>query len=113
AGAEFSVERANDGLLIHLRKGSLIVNAVKQGSGHLYVKTKDVTVSVVGTVFLVNAEEEGSRVAVIEGEVRVEQGGTTKNLVSGEQLSSNPTMKPLPVKTELSWSQNSGVHVAL
>ena len=30
----------------------------------IYVTTKDVTVSVVGAVFLVNAEREGSRVAV-------------------------------------------------
>ena len=30
----------------------------------LYVTTKDVTVSVVGAVFFVNAEREGSRVAV-------------------------------------------------
>jgi hypothetical protein len=40
---------------------------------------ENVTVSVVGTVFLVSAEEEGSRVAVIEGEVRVKQGTTEKS----------------------------------
>jgi uncharacterized protein (TIGR03435 family) len=110
---EFSIERADDGIRIDLRKGGVIVNAAKQPAGHLYVQTKDVTVSVVGTVFLVNAEEEGSRVAVIEGEVRVQQGGTTKNLLSGEQLSSNPQMQLSPVKREVSWSPNAEVHVAL
>ena len=110
---EFSVERAEDGIRILLRKGGLIVNASKQRAGHLYVQTKDVTVSVVGTVFLVNAEEEGSRVAVIEGEVRVQQGTTTKNLMSGEQLSTNPKMEPLPVREEVSWSPNAETHVAL
>src|SRR5262249_55701969 len=55
--SELSLERAGDGERIHLRTGGVIINAAKQGSGHLYVQTKDITVSVVGTVFLVNAEE--------------------------------------------------------
>ena len=75
-GTELSFERAGDGLRILLKHGGIIVNAAKQRSGHLYVETKDVTVSVIGTVFLVNAGENGSRVAVIEGEVRVQQGRT-------------------------------------
>ena len=62
------------GDLIRLSGGSIIVNASEQLGSHLYVQTKDVTVTVVGTVFLVNVEETGSRVAVIEGEVRVQQG---------------------------------------
>ena len=66
AQSELVLERADDGVRIRLNKGSVIVNAAKQ-HGHLYVQTKDVTVSVVGTVFVVQAEEEGSRVAVIEG----------------------------------------------
>ena len=110
AQSEFSVERAEDGIRIHLRKGSLRIHAAPQLAGHLYVQTKDVTVSVIGTVFLVNAEEEGSRVAVIEGEVRVQFGATTKSLVGGEQLSTNPKMELLPVKEE-SWSQ-AEFHVA-
>jgi uncharacterized protein (TIGR03435 family) len=110
---EFWTERSNDGIRIHLQRGLIIVNAAKQPAGRLYVQTKDVTVSVVGTVFLVNAEEEGSRVAVIEGEVRVQQGETTKNLKPGDQLSTNPTMEPLQVRDELSWSRNVKTHVAL
>jgi uncharacterized protein (TIGR03435 family) len=38
-------------------------------------------------VFHVSAEEEGSHVSVIEGEVRVQQGTATKNLLPGEELS--------------------------
>jgi ferric-dicitrate binding protein FerR (iron transport regulator) len=74
AQSELAWARADDGLTIRLRTGSIIVNAAKQRSGHLYVQTKDMTVAVVGTVFLVNAEKDGSRVAVIEGEVRVQEG---------------------------------------
>jgi uncharacterized protein (TIGR03435 family) len=112
--SEFSVEEASDGVVVHLKKGGIIVHAAKQAGGHhLYVKTKDMTVSVVGTVFFVNAEEEGSRVAVIEGEVRVQQGETTKNLKPGEQLSTSSKMEQLPVKDEVSWSRDAVTHVAL
>src|SRR5215471_12459822 len=59
AQSELSLESASDGLRIRLHSGGVIVTAAKQASGHLYVQTKDVVVSVVGTIFLVNAEEEG------------------------------------------------------
>ena len=111
--SELSLERADDGVRIRLHSGGIIVNAAKQRDGHLYVQTKDVTVSVVGTVFLVNAEPEGSRVAVIEGEVRVQQGGTEQNLRSGDQVMTNPRMEPVPVATELMWSRRAEAHMAL
>jgi uncharacterized protein (TIGR03435 family) len=111
--AEFWMERANDGVRIHLNKGDILVTAAKQHAGHLYVQTKDMTVSVVGTIFLVRAEEEGSRVAVIEGEVRVKQGDTEKSLFPGQQVATNPLMEQLPVKEEVSWSKNADVHIAM
>src|SRR6185503_8277691 len=63
--SELSLERADDGMRIRLHTGGIIVNAAKQRTGHLYVQTKDMTVSVVGTIFVVNADTKGSRVAVI------------------------------------------------
>jgi uncharacterized protein (TIGR03435 family) len=111
--SELWLERAADGVLIQLRNGGIIVNAARQRKGHLYVRTKDVTVSVVGTVFLVNAEEEGSRVAVIEGEVRVEQGPIEKKLRPGQQVATNPSMGTHPVSQEISWSRNLEAHLAM
>ena len=113
AKSELSLERADDGVRIQLHSGGIIVNAAKQRNGHLYVQTKDVMVSVVGTVFLVNAEEEGSRVAVIEGEVHVQQGVTETKLRPGEQVTSNPRMESIPVKDEVAWSREAVAHVAL
>jgi uncharacterized protein (TIGR03435 family) len=114
AQSEASLEPANDGVRIRLSEGGVIVNAAKQSDGrHLYVQTKDVTVSVVGTVFLVNAEEKGSRVAVIEGEVRVQQGADEKKLRPGEQVATSPLMEPRAVKEEISWSRNAEAHLAL
>jgi uncharacterized protein (TIGR03435 family) len=112
AKAELVLERASDGIRIQLHQGGIIVNAAKQRTGHLYVRTKDVTVSVVGTVFLVNAEAEGSRVSVIEGEVRVQQGATEKKLGPGEQVATNPKMVSIPVKEEVAWSREAVTHVA-
>ena len=110
--SELVLERAVDGVRIRLPSGGIIVNAAKQRKGHLYVQTKDLTVSVVGTVFLVNAEEEGSRVAVIEGEVQVEQGTIEKTLRSGEQVTSNPSMEQPPVSQEVAWSRQAESHIA-
>jgi uncharacterized protein (TIGR03435 family) len=111
--SELSLEPASDGVRIRLRRGGMIVDAAEQSAGHLYVQTKDVTVSVVGTVFLVNAEEEGSRVAVIQGEVHVQHGTTVKNLLPGDQVATGPEMAALPVAQEFSWSRNAPGHLVL
>lgn len=111
--SELTLETANDGIRIRLDSGSVIVTAAEQRSGHLYVQTKDVTVSVVGTVFLVNAEEEGSRVAVIQGEVRVQHGETLNKLFPGDQVATGPSMEALPVSREISWSRNASTHLVL
>jgi len=111
--SEVSLEPGGDGVRIRLNRGTVIVTAAKQRSGHLYVQTKDVTVSVVGTVFLVNAEEEGSRVAVIQGEVHVQEGDRVKKLLAGEQVSTGVSREILPVVQEVSWSPNAALHVAM
>ena len=80
AHAEMTVGRASDGIQIDLKTGDIIVTAAEQHDGHLYVRTKDMTVAVDGTVFLVNASQDGSRVGVIEGEVRVREGEPGKRV---------------------------------
>jgi uncharacterized protein (TIGR03435 family) len=107
-----SLESAADGVRIRLDTGGVIITAAKQRTGHLYVQTKDVTVSVVGTVFLVNTEAAGSRVAVIEGEVRVQQGASAKKILPGEQLATNPFMESHPIVEQISWSREAETHVA-
>jgi uncharacterized protein (TIGR03435 family) len=111
--SEVRLTRANDGVQIDLTHGSIIVVAAKQRSGHLYVRTKDVTVSVVGTVFLVNAEDAGSRVAVIQGEVRVKEGAAETKLRPGEAVDTNPLMELPPMGEELAWSRNAAAHMRL
>jgi uncharacterized protein (TIGR03435 family) len=113
AQSEMTVDRVADGIRIHLNRGSVIVNAAKQGSGHLYVQTKDCTVSVIGTVFLVETTEAGSRVAVIQGEVHVQQGAASKTLQPGEQVATAPSILVRPLIEEIAWSQNAVAHAAL
>jgi uncharacterized protein (TIGR03435 family) len=110
---ELTLDGADDGVRIRLTRGGIIVNAAKQRTGHLYVQTKDMTVSVVGTVFVVNADEEGSRVAVIEGEVRVQQGAVETKLRSGERVASSPSTEAVSVASELAWSRRAADLVAL
>jgi uncharacterized protein (TIGR03435 family) len=96
--AELFLERAEDGVRIRLNHGTILVTAAKQRDAHLYVQTKDVAVSVVGTVFQVTAEELGSRVAVIEGAVLVRQGAATRTLLAGEEISTTSGIEKVEVK---------------
>ena len=110
---ELSLDRSDDGVRLHLASGGIIVNAAKQRSGHLYVQTKDMTVSVVGTVFVVNADDDGSRVGVIEGEVRVQQGATETKLRPGEHVASGSNTEAFTVASELAWSRRAAEFRAL
>ena len=103
----------SDGIQIDLKNGDIIVSAAKQRDGHLYVQTKDMTVSVVGTVFLVNADEEGSRVGVIEGEVRVREGGRETRLRPGEQVATSSAIVARPLTEDINWSRNATAHLAI
>jgi ferric-dicitrate binding protein FerR (iron transport regulator) len=53
--SEFSADSAGQDLTIHLDRGSVIVQAAKRRSGHLYLATADCRVAVTGTVFSVSA----------------------------------------------------------
>jgi hypothetical protein len=107
AKSELALVRARDGVKIKLARGNVIVTAAKQ-HGHLYVETNDCNVSVVGTVFAVSTGLKGSRVAVIEGEVYVEQeNGTEESLTPGEQTYTNPDMGTVPIDEEIAWSRNA------
>jgi len=110
--SELSLEPTDGGLRIHLTRGGLVVTSARQRTRPLYVQTKDVVVSVDGTVFLVKAGERGSRVAVLEGEVQV-HGATDRKLRPGEEMSTNPVLPSAPLVDELRWSRNAAALLAL
>jgi uncharacterized protein (TIGR03435 family) len=90
AGSALFIERADDSIRIHLNQGKVTVNAAKQRNRHLYVTTRDITVSVVGTVFFVTAGETGSSVGVLEGVVKVTHGEMSRVLHAGGEFSTSP-----------------------
>jgi hypothetical protein len=111
--AEFGVAMGRKDTTIQLARGNIIVQAAKRSSGHLFVDAQDCRVSVTGTVFSVNAGMKGSRVSVIEGEVRVAEAGAEKVLHSGDQLTTNVSLGTVPVRQEIAWSQDLDKHLAL
>ncbi|HEY2382682.1 MAG TPA: TIGR03435 family protein [Terriglobia bacterium] len=113
AYSEMALENADDGLRVRLNDGGVIIHAAKQRHGHLYVETADVLVSVTGTVFFVSAETSGSRVAVIEGSVQVQQGTQSSELTAGKQLSTRATMSAIAIAEEISWSRRAPEYLAL
>ena len=83
--SDFSTSESGRDLSLRLGRGSVIVEAARRRSGHLYVNTADCRVAVTGTVFGVNAGMKGSRILVIQGEVRVAQENQEKVLHPGEE----------------------------
>jgi hypothetical protein len=102
----YSASQAGSDLTIHLDRGSIIVEAAKRRSGHLFVATADCRVAVTGTVFSVSAGVKGSRVSVIQGEVHVSEDNREKVLHPGEQAVTNASLEPLSVRDDISWSRN-------
>jgi hypothetical protein len=111
--SDLSVSREWRGTTIHLDGGHIIVQAAKQRTGRLYVATDDCLVSVKGTIFSVNHGTKGSRVAVIEGVVRVASGDQTTDLHAGDEQTSNASVSKVPIQNEIAWSRNSARYLAL
>lgn len=93
-------------LTIRLSRGSIIVQAAKRRTGHLYVATPDCRVAVTGTVFSVVSGVKGSRVSVVEGEVHVAQDNQVHVLHPGDQIATSATIQPGSVQEDVSWSRN-------
>ena len=110
--SDISVSRGWKGTTIHLDGGHIIVQAAKQRTGRLYVATDDGLVSVKGTIFSVNHGTKGSRVAVIEGVVRVAYGDRTTELRAGDEETSSTSVSKVPIQDEIAWSKNSAKYLA-
>jgi len=111
--SDLSVSREWRGTTIRLDGGRIIVQAAKQRTGRLYVATDDCLVSVKGTIFSVNHGTKGSRVAVIEGVVRVAAGDRTTELNAGDEATSGTSVSKVPIQNEIAWSRNSAKYLAL
>ncbi|MGZ4815909.1 MAG: FecR domain-containing protein [Terriglobales bacterium] len=109
----FDVKARGKNMTVDLDRGSVIVQAAKRTSGHLYVKTPDCRVAVTGTVFGVNTGVKGSRVSVIAGSVHVAFAGKNDVLTAGEQVSTGENMSAVPVADDIAWSRDLPKHLEL
>ncbi|HEY6122571.1 MAG TPA: FecR domain-containing protein [Pyrinomonadaceae bacterium] len=105
--SEFYLTKDLRGTTIHLDRGSIVVEAAKQKTEHLFVDTRDSLVSVTGTVFSVNSGTKGSRVSVVEGEVHMDHAGSERVLRAGQQATTNAAIEAVPINDEVSWSRKS------
>ncbi len=110
--SEIAVTERGKETTIRVDRGSIIVEAAKQ-HGHLYVATDDCLVSVTGTIFSVSSGTKGSRVSVVEGEVRVAQGKKESVLHPGDQVATAAGLATSSVAADISWSRDHDRYVAL
>ena len=101
------------GKSIYLDRGSVMIEAAKQRRGRLEVITPDCAVSVKGTIFEVSRGTKGSRVSVVEGEVKVDEEGATHLLHRGDQTATSVSMSNTSVAQDVAWSANSAKYLAL
>jgi ferric-dicitrate binding protein FerR (iron transport regulator) len=104
---EFSVKPGARGLKALINRGAIIVQAAKRRDGALSVATPDGVASVTGTTFSVNSGVKGSRVSVMEGEVRLESDGKENVLRPGDQMTTSAALARLPIQEEVAWSQDA------
>ena len=111
--SEVYLTKSGQGTTIHLDRGSIVVEAARQHGEHLFVETADSLVSVTGTVFSVNNGTKGSRVSVVEGQVKLNHAGSDRVLSAGEQATTNPSISVIPVKDEVAWSRKADQYASL
>jgi ferric-dicitrate binding protein FerR (iron transport regulator) len=104
-----STSQASDGITVHLDRGGVIVQAAKRRSGHFYVATADCRVAVTGTVFSVSSGLKGSRVSVLQGEVRVSHDNQEKVLHRGDQTSTSANLDPVSLNQDFAWSHDTAL----
>jgi len=107
--SDFSSAESGGDVTVHLGRGSIIVQAAKRRSGHLYVATADCRVAVTGTVFSVSSGIPGSRVSVMEGEVHLTHDNQEQVLHPGEQASTGDRLEAVSVQRDMAWSRNQSL----
>ena len=107
------VRRGLRGDRVRVDRGRIIVEASKQGSGHLRVHTDEIQVAVKGTIFGVSHGTKGSRVSVVEGEVEVRHAGALHSLLGGQQLASRSTLTGREIQDDIAWSQDADRYIAM
>lgn len=111
--SELAVFGRGTSTTVDLERGAVIVEAAKRSRGNLFVDTEDCRVAVTGTIFSVNHGTKGSRVSVIEGEVRVERGRAEDLLQPGQQVTTRASLTPVPLAEEIAWSRDLDRYLAL
>jgi hypothetical protein len=111
---QIRVRERRSGSTVYVDRGAIIIEAAPQPRRrHLYVQTDEARVEVTGTIFAVQHGVKGSRVSVVEGEVRVHQGRELTVLHPGQQVTTRASLGLVPVEEDVAWSRNVDRYLVL
>jgi hypothetical protein len=104
---EFGFDSLNDGTILRLDRGAVIVEAGMGARKRLVVTTGESRVEADATIFAVNRGTKGDRLSVVDGQINLDKAGRAQTLNPGEQLTTHVSIERVPISQEIAWSRNS------
>ena len=104
---EFGFDSLNDGTILRLDRGAVIVEAGMGARKRLVVTTGESRVEADATIFAVNRGTKGDRLSVVDGQISLDGAGRAQTLKPGEQLTTHVSIERVPISQEIAWSRNS------
>lgn len=104
--SELAIAESGSGATIRLDRGNVIVTA-PASAGRIYVATPASLVTVEGSTVAVTSGTKGTRVSTVEGRAQVDSAGVYRLIGPGEQFASSPSIEPVSVARDVSWSRDA------
>ena len=104
---EFGFDSLNEGTILRLDRGAVIVEAGMGARKRLVVTTGESRVEADATIFAVNRGTKGDRLSVVDGQISLDGAGRAQTLKPGEQLTTHVSIERVPISQEIAWSRNS------
>ena len=110
---DVTVTAAWHGTDVNLARGRMIVQSSDLAQKTFYVTSGNVSVPVHGAVLALNHGSLGSRIAVAQGSMQIEQGRLKNTYQAGQSFATSNALYRVPITSDFDWSQNADQYISL